>query len=195
MAKKKSTFLNMTATLLITTALAGISLGFINDITKGPKAKAKLEKKINALKTVLPEFNNNPVENVKLVKHDQARDSVEIYLAKKDNIPVGTAVVGTSEKGYSGLVKIMVGFATDGTITNISVLEQKETPGLGTKMKDDKFIRQFQGKHPSEFILKVKKDKGDVDALTGATITTRAFSEATQMAYDVFEEERSKSEN
>lgn len=195
MAKKKSTFLNMTAILLITTALAGISLGFINDITKGPKAKAKLEKKINALKTVLPEFNNNPVENVKLVKHDQARDSVEIYLAKKDNIPVGTAVVGTSEKGYSGLVKIMVGFATDGTITNISVLEQKETPGLGTKMKDDKFIRQFRGKHPSEFILKVKKDKGDVDALTGATITTRAFSEATQMAYDVFEEERSKSEN
>jgi electron transport complex protein RnfG len=66
------------------------------------------------------------------------------------------------------------------------VLEQKETPGLGTKMKGDKFLRQFRGKDPSSFNLKPKKDGGDVDALTGATITTRAFGEATQLAYDEF---------
>ena len=72
------------------------------------------------------------------------------------------------------------------TIQNIEVLEQKETPGLGTKMKDEKFLQQFKDKNPSTYNLKVKKDGGEVDALTGATISTRAFTEATQMAYDEF---------
>ena len=55
-------------------------------------------------------------------------------------------------------------------------------------MKDDKFIRQFREKNPANFSLQVKKDKGDVDALTGATITTRAFNEAVQNAYTAFKD-------
>jgi len=188
MTKRESTFMSMTLTLFVITVIAGVSLGFINDITKGPKAQAKLARKIDALKNVLPEFNNNPVENVKRIKSDLAKDSIEIYAGFLNENQSGIAVVGSSEKGFSGLVKIMVGFNPDGSIKNIAVLEQKETPGLGTKMKDEKFIKQFRGKHPSNYDLKVKKDQGDVDALTGATITTRAFSEATQMAYDVFVE-------
>jgi electron transport complex protein RnfG len=86
----------------------------------------------------------------------------------------------------------MVGFNPDGSIQNIVVLEQKETPGLGTKMKEVKFLNQFKGKNPSQFNLKPKKDGGDVDALTGATISTRAFGEATQMAYDVYTETKPK---
>ncbi len=195
MTKKASTFLNMTLTLFVITLIAGVSLGFINDITKGPKAQAKLDRKINALKNVLPEFNNNPVENVKLIKTDSAKDSVEIYTAFLNENQSGIAVVGSSDKGFSGLVKIMVGFNTDGSIFNIAVLEQKETPGLGTKMKGEKFLSQFRGKHPKTYNLKVKKDQGDVDALTGATITTRAFSEATQMAYEVFEATQLESKN
>ena len=195
MGKRESTFINMTVTLFVITIVAGVSLGFINDITKGPKAQAKLERKISALKNVLPEFNNNPVEDVKRIKSDLAKDSVEIYTAFMDKDQTGVAVVGSSEKGYGGLVKVMVGFNPDGSIKNITVLEQKETPGLGTKMKDERFIRQFRGKHPSTFNLKVKKDQGEVDALTGATITTRAFTEATQMAYDVFVENQTQSEN
>ncbi len=188
MSKKESTFFNMTLTLLVITMVAGISLGFINDITKGPKAKAILERKVNAIKQVLPEFNNNPVENVTLIKSDRAKDSIEIFSAFLDDKKAGTAIIGSSEKGFSGLIKIMVGFKPDGTIKNIAVLEQKETPGLGTKMKDEKFLRQFRDKDPSSFNLKVIKDGGEVDALTGATITTRAFGEATQMAYNIFVE-------
>ncbi|WP_411893270.1 RnfABCDGE type electron transport complex subunit G [Winogradskyella sp. A2] len=186
MSKKESTFFNMIIALFVITIIAGASLGFINDITKGPKARAKLERKVNALKQVLPEFNNNPVEDVLMLKSDKAKDSIEIYTGTFDNKPIGTAVIGSSEKGYSGLVKIMVGFNPDGSIKNIVVLEQKETPGLGTKMKSEKFIRQFKGKKPSEFNLKPQKNGGDVDAIAGATISTRAFGEATQMAYDVF---------
>jgi len=194
MSKKESTFFNMIIALFVITIVAGASLGFINDITKGPKAKAKLERKVNAIKQVLPEFNNNPVEDVIMLKSDLAKDSIEIYKGTYDDQPIGTAVIGSSEKGYSGLVKIMVGFNPDESIKNIVVLEQKETPGLGTKMKGDKFLRQFRGKKPSEYNVMPTKDGGDVDALTGATITTRAFGEATQMAYDIFVE-TNKSKN
>src|SRR5690606_34719403 len=93
---------------------------------------------------------------------------------------------GSSEKGFSGLVKIMVGFKPDGTIQNIAVLEQKETPGLGTKIKDESFLQQFRDKNPSTFNLKVKKDGGEVDALTGATISSRAFTESAKLAFDEF---------
>lgn len=186
MAKKESTFVSMVLSLALIALAAGFSLGFINDITKGPKAKAKLERKIKALKLVLPDFTNNPVEDILLVKSDKAKDSVEIYPAYSENELVGTAVIGSSEKGYTGLVKLMAGFRIDGTIQNIVVLEQKETPGLGTKMKEDRFIRQYRDKDPATFDLTVKKDGGEIDALTGATISTRAFSEAVQMAYDEY---------
>lgn len=186
MSKKESTLLNMLLTLLIVTLIAGLSLGFVNNLTKGPKAKAKLERKINALKLVLPQFTNNPVADMQLLKSEKAKDSVEIYPAYLENELVGTAVIGSSEKGFSGLIKIMIGFTADGAINNMVVLDQKETPGLGTKMKDEKFIQQFRDKNPSNFNLKVKKDGGEIDALTGATISSRAFSESVQMAYEAF---------
>ena len=186
MGKKKSTFLNMFLALFIITLVAGLSLGYVNDLTKGPKAQAKLERKVNALKGVLPAFDNNPVEEVILIASERAKDSIEIYKGYMQGKVTGTAVIGSSEKGFSGLVKIMVGFEPDGAIKNIVVLEQKETPGLGTKMNDVKFIAQFRDKDPSSFDLRTTKDGGDIDALTGATITTRAFGEATQLAYDVF---------
>ncbi len=186
MSKKKDTFLNMILSLFVITIVAGFSLGLVNDLTVGPKAKAKLERKINALTLVLPAFDNNPVEDIKMIKSEKAKDSIEVYPAYLKNEFVGAAIIGITNKGFSGLIKIMVGFKPDGTIQNIEVLEQKETPGLGTKIKDEKFLSQFRNKNPLLFNLKVAKDGGEVDALTGATITSRAFGEATQMAFDEF---------
>jgi electron transport complex protein RnfG len=190
MSKKESTFLSMVVSLLVITLVSGLSLGFVNDLTAGPKAKAKLEKKIKALQLVLPAFDNNPVEEVAKISSDLAKDSIEMYPAFAENNFVGAAIIGSSEKGFSGLVKLMIGFTENGQIQNIEVLEQKETPGLGTKMKDEKFLKQFRGIDPSTYNLKVKKDGGDVDALTGATITTRAFGEAVQMGYNEFVENK-----
>ncbi len=186
MSKKESTFLSMVVSLLLITLISGFALGFVNDLTIEPKAKAKLAKKVNAIKLVLPEFDNNPVQDVKKIKTAVANDSIEVYPAFKNNQFVGAAVISYSEKGFSGLVKIMVGFNADSSIKNIAVLEQKETPGLGTKMKDESFLKQFRDKNPANYNLKVKKDGGDVDALTGATISSRAFSESAKMAYDIF---------
>lgn len=188
MSKKESTFISMVLSLLLITLISGFALGFVNDLTIEPIAKAKLEKKTNALKLVLPEFDNNPVEDLKMIKTKFAKDSIEVYPAYKNGEFIGAAVISYSEKGFSGLIKIMVGIKPDGTLKNIAVLEQKETPGLGTKMKNESFLKQFRDKNPSTFNLKVKKDGGEVDALTGATISTRAFSESAKMAYDVFME-------
>ena len=186
MSNKKSTFLNMALALIVITVVAGFSLGFVNDLTLEPKARAKLAKKVNALKLVLPAFDNDLVSQVVRIKSEVAKDSMEIYPAFQGTEFVGAAVIGSSEKGFSGLVKIMVGFKPDGSMQDIVVLEQKETPGLGTKMKEEKFLGQFRDKNPSDFDLKVGKDGGDVDALTGATISTRAFTEAAQSAYDEY---------
>ena len=186
MKKKKDTFINMLVSLFVITIISGFSLGYINELTVGPIEKGKIERKVNALKSVLPAFDNNPVEDVQKIKSDFAKDSVEVFPAFENNEFVGAAVIGSTEKGFSGLIKLMVGFKPDGTIQNIVVLEQKETPGLGTKMKDEKFLAQFREMNPSIFNLKVTKDGGEVDALTGATITSRAFGEAVQMAYDEF---------
>ncbi|MDP3312140.1 RnfABCDGE type electron transport complex subunit G [Lutibacter sp.] len=186
MPKKESTFMNMVVALLTITLVSGLSLGLVNDLTIGPKAKAKLEQKVNALKLVLPTFDNNPVSDVIIGKSDLVKDSIELFPAFSDSQFVGAAVVGSTEKGFSGLIKIMVGFSAEGNIENIVVLEQKETPGLGTKMKDESFINQYKGKNPSAFNMKVKKDGGEIDALTGATITSRAFCDAAQVAYDEY---------
>lgn len=176
----------MVLSLLVVTLAAGFSLGFVNDLTVGPKAKAKLEKKVNALKLVLPHFDNNPVEDMQMIKLEKATDSTEVYPAYAKNEFIGAAIIGTSNKGFSGLIKIMIGFKSNGAIQNIVVLEQKETPGLGTKIKGETFLQQFRGVNISSFKMTVKKDGGEIDALTGATITSRAFCEATQMAYDAF---------
>lgn len=183
MAKRESNLINMVLTLLVITFISGGVLGYIYDLTKAPIAKAKLAKKVEAIKGVLPEFDNNPNEQVKTVEIDE-KTALEIYPATKDTKGVGTAVKTFSKNGFSGLVWLMVGFEPDGTIHNIEVLEHQETPGLGTKMATPKFKDQFKGKNPKDFKLQVKKDGGDVDAITAATISSRAFCDAVQRAYE-----------
>ncbi|MEN8251244.1 MAG: RnfABCDGE type electron transport complex subunit G [Bacteroidota bacterium] len=189
MKQRESTLINMILSLVLVTFIAGISLGYVNEITKGPKAKAMLKKKIKALQKVLPAFNNNPVEDLVLVPYAKLEDSIEVYPAYDNSNLKGLAIIGSSENGFSGLVKLMVGFREDGSIQNIEVLEQKETPGLGTKMKDEKFLKQFREVDPLQFDLRDKKDGGQIDGLTGATITTRAFGEAVQMAHEIYQQE------
>jgi electron transport complex protein RnfG len=151
-------------------------------MTKAPIELSILNKKLSAIKQVVPEFNNNPdAEMFKLPTGEG--DSLEIYPAKRDSIIVGYAVNTNTNKGFSGNISLMAGFRPDFTIINITVLEQKETPGLGTKMSEPLFKDQFNDKNPSQFSLKVKKDGGPVDAITAATISSRAFCDAVQRAY------------
>jgi electron transport complex protein RnfG len=186
MAKKESTLFNMVSSLVIVTLVASAALGYVYELTKGPIAEAKRAKKIRAIDEVVVEYDNNPVDEMYKIPMEGNEDSLEVYPAKKEGKLVASAIRSYSPKGYGGEVWLMIGLLPNGDINNISVLEHKETPGLGTKMSDEDFKSQFNGKNPSTFNLKVKKDGGDVDALSGATISSRAFGQATQMAFDTY---------
>ncbi|MDZ7605284.1 MAG: RnfABCDGE type electron transport complex subunit G [Cyclobacteriaceae bacterium] len=186
MAKKESTLFNMVFSLVVVAILSSSVLGYVYEVTKEPIAEAQKQKKIKAIKEVVAEFDNNPVEEMYKIPAANSTDSLEDYPAKKGSEIVGSAIRTNSPNGYSGNIWLMVGFLPDGTINKITVLEHKETPGLGSKMGEDKFKSQFYGKNPSAFNLKVKKDGGEIDALSGATITSRAFGQAVQQAYDSY---------
>lgn len=186
MAKSESTLKNMILSLTLIALVSSAGLGFVYELTKEPIALSVLNKKLNAIREVVPEFTNNPNDEMFRLPTGEG-DSLDIFPAKNNGEIVGYAVNSYTNNGFSGFISIMAGFKPDGSIIGISVLEQKETPGLGTKMTEPAFREQFTGKDPGEFTLKVKKDGGDVDAITAATISSRAFCDAVQRAYNTLQ--------
>jgi electron transport complex protein RnfG len=186
MAKTESTFKNMVLSLTLISLVAAACLGFVYELTKKPIELSNLNKKLNAIREVVPEFTNNPNDEMFRLPTGEG-DSLEVYPAKKDGTIIGYAVNTYTNNGFSGNISLMAGFKPDGTIINISVLEQKETPGLGTKMTEPEFKNQFNNKNPADFELKVAKDGGTVDAITAATISSRAFCDAVSRAYNTLQ--------
>ena len=185
MAAKKDTLINMFVALFVICIVSGGVLGVVYNATKDPIAAAETAKKTKAIKNVLPEFNE-----LKETMVMSALEDVEIpfYLAyDADNNFIGAAVETFTNKGFSGNISLMVGILADGTLKNISVLQHAETPGLGSKMTEPTFKDQFNGKKADSFNIKVKKDGGDVDAITAATISSRAFCDAVNRALSTFE--------
>ena len=178
--KIPSTFINMCAVLTGISLSASFLLGLAYTKTQDAIERVKNEKIITAVREVLPEFDNDPLAE----KYTNAAWPLfEFYPAKKNGQPAGTAVRSYSPDGFSGNIWIIAGFLPDGTIFNVKLTEHGETPGLGSKSGEMPFIGQFINKHPVHFILKVKKDGGSVDAVTAATISSRAFCDALSRAY------------
>jgi Na+-translocating ferredoxin:NAD+ oxidoreductase subunit G len=185
MAKKESSLKNMIIALVVISLVASLALGGIYTVTKEPIALAAKAKQVNAIKEVLPEFDS--LFSYKTMPAT-GKDSVTIHLGFKGDNLIGTAIASYSDLGYTATqIQLMVGILPDQTIKNISVVQQNETPGLGTKMKEPKFKDQFNNINPAEFKLKVKKDGGDVDAITAATISSRAFCDAVERASQVYQ--------
>ena len=176
----------MVLSLLGITLVASLAVGVIYRVTAGPIADAKTAKLTNAIAQVLPPFDNTPGDSVQTLNIDGGE--VKIYSGTKNGQPVGYAIESFSNNGFSGEVRLIVGFNPDGTIYRTEVLSQHETPGLGDKMERSKsdFAKQFDGKNPADFHLAVSKDGGDVDAIPAATISSRAYTEAIARAYNVF---------
>jgi len=184
MARLESSFKNMLLTLLGITFLSSAGVGYVYEITKGPKAETERKRQIAAIQAVLPRFSNNPLQE-KYAVPTEAGDLI-FYPAEKDGEPVGTAVETFTDQGFGGRIRLMVGFLPGGNINDIAVLEHTETPGLGDKIerKKSNFINQFAGQNPEQFDLRVNKDGGDVDGITAATVSSRAFCEAVQRAVE-----------
>ena len=182
MAKKESTLKNMLIALMVITIVSGGVLGFIYGMTKPAIDKVEENKNIKAINEVLKTDVAIATTEARVI------DDLTYNLAYDANGDfIGAAVKTYSMNGFGGKVELMVGMLKNGIINKVSVLSQAETPGLGANMVNDKFKGQFDGKNPATFKLMVKKDGGDVDAITAATISSRAVSEAIKKAADGFE--------
>lgn len=116
---------------------------------------------------------------------DEFDDMSNYYVAKKDGLIIGWAVLAESS-GYGGAIKILVGIDTEKKVTGIRIMEQEETPGLGANAAQPGFYSQFQGLDMNN--IKLTRDGGEVDAITGATITSRAVIDGVLEGFNIIGE-------
>ena len=177
-----------TLILTVITLVAGLGLGFVYEITKEPIAQAQEAAKKEAWQAVFPEADLDEFEPMDV--DQKAADKVIKDLGIKGSIDEvctvgeeGYVITTTDSEGYGGDIKITVGITADGTVNGVSILSISETAGLGMKAKEPAFYEQYQGKQAEKFA--VSKDGGEgepIDAISGATITSRAVTGAVNVA-------------
>ncbi len=185
----KSTLKNMVLVLFLITLFASGAVAMVYRLTEEPIAAAKAAKTAGAIGAVVPAFDNDIASTAKPIGIDGGMTT--LYTATKGGSPTGYAVQTFTNNGFSGLITLMVGFRPDGTIHGIEVLQHAETPGLGSKMTEPGNVLavSFEGKNPANLKMSVKKDGGDIDALTASTVTSRGYAEAVERAWRVFSEQ------
>ncbi len=191
MKKLASTLPNMLLSLVgICIVVSGI-LAFLNHITQTPIAEAQIKAKVEAISQVTPAFDNNPFEEQFRILLPGDPDSLTVYPARNGEEVVGYAIESYTRQGFSGLITIMMGIDASGRLVDFTVLETAETPGLGSKIADwfhtastNGNIKDMRGVDlTAEYPLQVAKDGGRVDAITAATISSRAFLDAINRGY------------
>ncbi len=172
----------MVMTLGVITLVSATAVGVVYNATKEPIEAAKSAKTKNALAQVLPGFEGEP----RLDSVDVNGVPAVVYTVSKGGRVAGYAVESVTNKGFGGDIRLMTGFTPEGEIIKIEVLGHNETPGLGDKIEGKKssFSVQFQGKTPDkDFRMSVRKDGGDVEAITASTISSRAYIDAVKNAW------------
>lgn len=191
MAKLKDSLANMFLSLTGICLVVGALLGWVSSVTAEPIRLAEAAKQENAIKVVAPEFD---ALGQSYTATSANGEEAVVFPVLKDGVEVGAAVQAKSKKAFSGTITLMFGFDKEGTLTGFNVLQSAETPGLGSKIpqwfgednKGNKGKGYVIGKNPATSNLRVKKDGGDVDAITAATISSRAFLDALSQAYGVY---------
>ena len=196
----KNKFLKNCLALFVITLVAGVSLAFVNEVTKEPIAKAQDKARLEAYEVVYPnaEFKvmDNSDEILKassksLEKENLSQCSVDDVLAvmdKNGNL-IGYVFSATSPSGYGGDIKVAIGVSNKtNKITGFTVLSHSETAGLGAKATEDEFKSQFIGKSANgiNYTKNGASNDTEIDALSGATITSNAVCEAVDSALAVY---------
>ena len=180
----KSSFKNMTICLFVICLVCSALLAGVYGLTAEPIAAAAAAKNEAAIKEVLPE-SAVTIEEVRTVDMDGQKYEYNLAYDEQGNT-VGCAI-NVAPVGFGGPIAIKVGFDANGVIWNTKVLSQAETPGLGAKCTEASFSEQFKGFDPAQKKLAVKKDGGDVDAITASTITSRAYADGLATASKFFQ--------
>jgi electron transport complex protein RnfG len=184
MSEMKKLILVLAAVCFV--AAFGLALSY--QLTRERIAAAQLEFELRAVREVVALDHMD----IPVIIEKKELAGIPVYRAVRDIEPVvlGVAVVGYG-RGFSGPVKIIVGIDTKGVITGIEVLSHLETPGLGARITENFFLNEFKGKQLGDEI-KIKRDGGDIDAITGATVSARAVSEGVEAALTLFFSEKNK---
>lgn len=185
-------------TLTVVCVGAAFALSLANEVTKEARAKQDRLARLEAIDAVLPDYDNRPDEETVEIKTETER--VISYIGRKDGQIVGFAFEQEGE-GYSGKIRVMIGLNPAGEILGIDVVKHAETPGLGAiidePQEDNPFKDQFfkekreeigKSALTSKSKIAVIKDGGQIEAITGATISPRGVCEAIRKGLELFEE-------
>lgn len=170
--------------------ITGGILAYVNHITEAP-IKLQAEKTLaDGIKAVMGGVQLSVAENDTIKQTIKGKEAVFVIHKTVDSNKqdLGVAVESTTG-GFGGDLKVLIGFDKDGNILGYTILQHAETPGLGAKA--DKWFQKdgkgsIIGKNPNKDNLTVKKDGGDIDAITASTITSRAFLLAVTQAYNAY---------
>ncbi len=181
----------MVVTLFLVTFFAAAALGFVYDMTKEAIELSKMRAQSEAIEKVLPAFEK--LGDAINVPAGTGEDTLRIFPAYAGGELVGVAVKTFTNKGFGGYISIMAGINDSGNFSGYEVLEHAETPGLGSKMtgwfkNSEKPGQSVIGKNPVSNALEVRKDGGEIDGITASTITSRAFLDALERAYEAYKE-------
>ncbi len=180
--------------LTLIAAGAGLILSLVERATREPIAEQRRQETLRALSAVLPPADNSPDEDTVnlVVGKDRKGRPIErtFFRGRQDGAINGVAFEVVAPDGYSGNITIMVGVDPTGSVTGVEILSHAETPGLGDKITEDWFKQMFEGKNLDNADWRVKKDGGEFDQITGATISPRAVVGAIHKGLEFFKGHR-----
>jgi electron transport complex protein RnfG len=188
--------LRLVLALTMITVSAGLILSLVEAMTREPIAEQRRLETLRALQAVLPPADNSPDQDtVQLVtgQDKRGRDVARTFFrGRQGRTLTGVAFQVTAADGYSGNINIMVGVDPSATLVGIEILSHNETPGLGDKIDQPEFKEMFAGKNLDNADWRVKKDGGEFDQITGATISPRAVVGAVRKGLEFFRDHRSE---
>jgi electron transport complex protein RnfG len=180
--------------LTLIAAGAGLLLSLVEGVTREPIAEQRRLETLKALQAVLPPLDNEPDADVTELVAGKDRKGKDLlrtfYRGRQAGELSGVAFKVTAPDGYSGNIDIMVGIDPQGTVTGIEILTHAETPGLGDKITHAGFKDQFKGASLDTADWRVKKDGGQFDQITGATISPRAVVKAVSGGLQFYREHK-----
>jgi len=177
-------FMRLVIVLTVVCAICGGILAGVHAVTADAIVRQHEREELDALRDVLPPFDNNPMSDTRAV------EGRTVHVARKDGQVCGAALKARSSAGYAGDIVLLVGLAADGRVFGVRVLEQRETPGLGADIAAPAFRDQFRDRLLESTRWKVKKDGGDFDQITGATISSRAVIGVVRETLEFFARHR-----
>lgn len=187
-----------TLALALITVIAGIALGAVYMITKEPIEKQNEKTKIAAYNAVFSDLDTyekyKDAESLSKVLKENGFNAVDVnevvYAYNSKGEDLGMIITVTDKEGYGGNIKMTVGIDVTGTITGLEILEISETAGLGMKAADKSFRDQYVGINADEVVYTKsgKTQNNEIDAISSATITTKAVTDGVNGAITIFKE-------